>query len=144
MGVEENRKNARQFDESFNRRDWDSFRDCFADDAVIHAVPEELGIGQGPDAIVELSKMYVTAFPDTRSETLDSVFEGDLGAFRVRSTGTHEGEFMGIPASGRRIDVESAQVARYNHEGKIVEGWEYLDNLAFMQQIGAIPEEPAG
>jgi hypothetical protein len=46
------------------------------------------------------------------------------------------------PASRRRIDVEFTGFARYNDEGKLVEAWAYQDNLAFMQQIGAIPEEP--
>jgi predicted ester cyclase len=139
MGVEENRKNARRLDESFNQRDWDSFRDCFADNAIHHNVPEELGLGQGPDAVLTMARMQVAAFPDVRTERLESVFEGDTGAFRYRETGTHEGEFMGIAASGHRVDVETAAFARYNHEGKLVEARVYQDNLAFMQQIGAIP-----
>jgi steroid delta-isomerase-like uncharacterized protein len=144
MGVKENQKNMRQLDDSFNRRDWDSFRDCFADDAIHHNVPEELGLGQGPDAVLELAKMQVAAFPNYQTERLESIFEDDLGAFRYRETGTHEGEFMGIPASGRVIDVESAGFARYNDEGKLVEAWLYQDNLVFLQQVGAIPEDIAG
>ena len=143
MGVEKNRETMRLLDDSFNQRDWDSFRSCFADEAIHNSVPEELGLGQGPDAVLELARMQVAAFPDFQTERLESVFEGDLGAFRYRETGTHEGEFMGVPASGRRIDGESAGFARFNGEGKLVEAWLYQDNLAFVQQIGAIPEEPA-
>ena len=63
MGVEANQKDMRQLDDSLNRRDGDSFRDCFADDAIDHNVPEELGLGQGPDGVLELAKMQVGAIP---------------------------------------------------------------------------------
>jgi steroid delta-isomerase-like uncharacterized protein len=144
MGIEEIRKNEHQFYEAWNRRDWDSLRETVADDAVFHGMPEELGLGDGPEALVTFLQLFVEAFPDHHIEVLDMAIEDDVGAFRTRHTGTHEEEFMGIPASGRRIDFESAQFSHYDDEGKIVEGWAYSDNLEFMQQLGVIPEEPAG
>jgi predicted ester cyclase len=80
-------------------------------------------------------QLFVEAFPDHHIEVLDMAIEDDVGAFRTRHTGTHEEEFMGIPASGRRIDFESAQFSHYDDEGKIVEGWTYSDNLEFMHQL---------
>jgi steroid delta-isomerase-like uncharacterized protein len=144
MGTQGNRETARRFEETLNRRDWDGFRETLADDAVLHAVPEELGLGQGPDALVEAEKMYVEAFPDLRVETFDMLVEGDLMASRGRMTGTHEGAFMGIPASGGRLDIETAEFARFNDDGKIVDGWSHLDTLEFMRQIGAIPDDIGG
>jgi predicted ester cyclase len=56
--------------------------------------------------------------------------------------GTHSGEFMGIPASGKTVEVPLADFFRVNDEGRVAEHWGVIDNLVMMQQLGVIPEEP--
>lgn len=144
MSAERNRETAVRVYEAFNQRDFGTMRDCLAGDAVVHAVPAELGLGQDPDAFIEVARMYVEAFPDIRMDVLEAVADGDRVAARVRAAGTHEGEFVGIPASGRRIELETLEFARFNTSGECVERRAYEDNLVLMQQIGAVPDEPAG
>jgi predicted ester cyclase len=80
-------------------------------------------------------EMTRAAFPDFRNP-LDFVLAD--GAFAVsygRSTGTHRGEFMGIPATGRSFDVPTYGILRFAN-GQAVERWGMSDNLAMVQQLG--------
>lgn len=66
------------------------------------------------------------------------IAEGDMGAFIGTWSGTHEGTFMGIPATGEKVKVGMAFMAK-NSGGKVMEAWTYQDNLSLMRQLGAIP-----
>ena len=57
---------------------------------------------------------------------------------RWSSTGTHKGEFMGIPATGKKIKVDVVSISLFVGD-KVVESWDYVDMLGMMQQMGAIP-----
>jgi predicted ester cyclase len=65
---------------------------------------------------------------------------GDKAVVRVRITGTHEGEFMGVPPTGKRIDVQGIDIVRFGDDGKAVEHWGVTDAMTMMQQLGAVPE----
>jgi predicted ester cyclase len=65
--------------------------------------------------------------------------DGDLEAARVIVTGTHEGELMGIGATGRTVEFESVDIIRVE-DGKVAEHWGVTDTMSLMQQLGAIPE----
>ena len=79
-----------------------------------------------------------TAFPDAHLEPLVNVVDTDKIAFAYTLTGTHQGEFHGIPATGKRIEVRGLQIGRFEN-GQIVERWGSTDELGIMQQIGAAP-----
>jgi hypothetical protein len=64
-------------------------------------------------------------------------------AAHSRSTGTHQGEFFGVPASGKAVEWQDADIWRFSADGKVVEYWNYVDMLALMQQMGAVPEHIA-
>jgi predicted ester cyclase len=83
--------------------------------------------------------MFFDAFPDLQGTVEDVVGEGDKVASRLRWRGTHQGELMGIPPSGKQVDFTLQAIHRIA-EGKIVEGWVNYDTLGMMRQIGAIPE----
>jgi len=72
-------------------------------------------------------------------EPLDVLSSGDKVVARVRATGTHQGEFMGIPASGKSFDVQLIDIIRFDDDGLAHEHWGVFDALAMMQQLGAIP-----
>jgi steroid delta-isomerase-like uncharacterized protein len=84
--------------------------------------------------------MYREAFPDLRATVEEIVEEGDRIAVRATFTGTHDGEFMGIPASGRTISIQAMDVVRVV-DGRAAEHWGVTDVMGLMQQIGAIPQE---
>jgi steroid delta-isomerase-like uncharacterized protein len=142
MSADQNRKTMLRFYEAINRHDVETIGDCLAEDNVAHCIPEEFG--QTREAYLQFMQLAFEAFPAFRMDALDVVAEGDRVAVRYRNTGTHEGEFMGIPASGRAFKIEGSDFCRFDEEGKIVAHWAYADQLEFMQQLGAIPEDIAG
>jgi steroid delta-isomerase-like uncharacterized protein len=75
------------------------------------------------------------AFPDTVNEVGDVLAEGDLVAARWVTRGTHRGEFLGLPASGRRVEVTSSGVFRVE-AGKVAESWDHFDALGLLGQLG--------
>ena len=85
--------------------------------------------------------MFRAAFPDVTFEVEHMLGEGVFVAARARCHGTHQGEFMGVPASGRPIDVEVFDLVRFDG-GLAVAHWGAFDAMTLMQQIGAIEPPP--
>lgn len=79
------------------------------------------------------------AFPDGRFEAEAYVVEGDKIATRWRASGTHRGEFMGIPATGRTVNITGMAIHRIAG-GQIVESWNNWDTLGLLQQLGVLPQ----
>ena len=77
--------------------------------------------------------LYLTAFPDARFTVEDELAEGDRVVSRSTLRGTHQGEFMGIPPTGKPVTVTGMSIDR------IVEGWLNFDGLGMLQQLGVIP-----
>ena len=86
----------------------------------------------------QLVLMFHTAFPDWRETIDDVIAEGDKVVIRVSGSGTHEGEFQGIPPSHARVTATGVGIGRIEN-GRIAEAWAAYDALGMMQQIGAIP-----
>ncbi len=88
-------------------------------------------------------KVFRKAFPDLHFEVNDMIAEGDKVVSRVTYGGTHQGEFVGFPASGKKFSVMGIDIVRFNSDGKAIEHWSGDDaQLKMMQQLGAIPEDP--
>ena len=78
------------------------------------------------------------AMPDFQTRIEDIVAEGDKGALRITWSGTHKGELMGIPATGKHVEVTEMQFYRIQ-DGKIAERWVEADMLGMLQQMGLVP-----
>jgi steroid delta-isomerase-like uncharacterized protein len=91
-----------------------------------------------PERVERGSAAMAEAFPDLRTAEADSVKEGDKVAFRWLLSGTHEGEFMGVAATGRRVEVMGMDIVRVA-DGEIVEHWGEFDAMGLLRQIGVIP-----
>ena len=78
------------------------------------------------------------AFPDMQVTADDLIAEGDRLAVRSTLRGTHEGDFMGIPASGKRVEVSNYDFVRFEDD-RAAEHWGVIDSAALMEQIGAVP-----
>jgi steroid delta-isomerase-like uncharacterized protein len=134
-----NKDLARRFyEEVFNRGDLDAVDELCAQDIVDHEAPPEMP--KGIEGVKAFVTMFREAFPDIRATIEDMLEEGDRLAVRVKYAGTHEGDFMGVPPSGKRFEVDVIDIVRLE-DGKAVEHWGVTDNLGLMQQIGAIPAE---
>ena len=79
---------------------------------------------------------FLAAFPDIHIDVDDVIVEGDQSALRLRATGTHTGDAMGIPPSGNRINLSGIIWTRWK-DGKIIEAWNEFDALGMMQQMTA-------
>ncbi len=125
-----------------NAGDIDGFGELLAEDFVEH---EEMpGLEPSKEGVKQLFHMYRAAFPDLRMEALDVLVSGDKAVARVRATGTHQGEFLGMAATGRSVDVQLIDITRFGDDGLAREHWGVFDALAMMQQLGAIPQSPPG
>jgi steroid delta-isomerase-like uncharacterized protein len=111
-----------------------------ADDFVEHE--ETPGLAPTKDGVVEFFRMYRAAFPDLRMEPQDVLTDADKVVARVRATGTHQGEFMGMPASGKSVDVQLIDIIRFDGDGLASEHWGVMDLVTMMQQLGAAAEGP--
>jgi len=131
---------VRRFYQMISAGDIDGFAELLADDFVEHE--ETPGLEPTKDGVIQFFRMYRAAFPDLRMEAQDVLASGDKVVARVRATGTQEGEFMGIPASGRTVDVQMIDIIRFGDDGLAHEHWGVFDALAMMQQLGAIPGPP--
>jgi steroid delta-isomerase-like uncharacterized protein len=96
--------------------------------------------GTSPDrqGIHDFVKQVHAAFPDIETTADDILVEGDRLAVRSTMRGTHQGEFMGIPASGKKVEVSNYDFVRFEND-QVVEHWGTIDSAALMEQIGAVP-----
>jgi steroid delta-isomerase-like uncharacterized protein len=125
-----------------NAGDIDGFGELLAEDFVEH---EEMpGLERSKEGVKQLFHIYRAAFPDLRMAVQDVLVSGDKAVARVRATGTHQGEFLGMPATGKSVDVQFIDITRFGDDGLAREHWGVFDALALMQQLGAIPQTPPG
>jgi steroid delta-isomerase-like uncharacterized protein len=137
---EENKALARRWAEDLmNQRNVDVAEEIYASDFVGHdpTMPEEV---RGVEGRKEFYSMYLIAFPDAQITIEDQLAEGDTVATRWTGRGTHQGELMGVPPSGKRVEVAGVTISRIEG-GKIVEDWDSYDNLTTLQQLGLAPEQ---
>lgn len=127
----------RLVEEAFTAGRLEVVDELIARDYVGHdpSLPED---ARGPEGVRELIAGYRAAFPDIRVTVEDQIAEGDMVVTRWAATGTHQGELMGMPATGKQGTVTGITIDRIA-DGKIVESWDNWDTLGLMQQLGAIP-----
>ena len=88
--------------------------------------------------------LFRTAFPDFDVNLAHSLVDGDSVVDHITATGTQQGEFMGIPPTGKRIHTAVIVISRLDEQGRIKERWQRFGAMALLQQLGVIPgwEEP--
>jgi steroid delta-isomerase-like uncharacterized protein len=133
------KKLLRRFYDGVSSGDLSIIDELLADDLVEHE--RFPGIESNKAGVKQIFAIYRSAFPDLHIEAHEMLTEGDLACARITSTGTHQGEFMGMPATGKRIEVDSIDIVRFR-DGQAVEHWGITDVKTMMQQLGAIPEPP--
>ena len=123
-----------------NAGDIDGFGELMADDFVEH---EEMpGLAPTKEGVLAMFRMYLAAFPDMQMHAEEVLVSGDKTVARVRATGTHQGELMGMPPTGKSVDVKLIDIMQFNDAGMVREHWGLMDMFSMMQQLGAIPEGP--
>jgi predicted ester cyclase len=103
-------------------------------DVVDHARPP--GAPAGAEGVSAVIGMIRAGFPDHDATVIHMVAEGDLVATYKTFTGTHDGEFFGVPPTGRRATIAVMDFVRYE-DGRIAEHWNVVDVAGLMAQLGA-------
>jgi len=123
-----------------NAGDLEGFGRQFADDFVEHSdIP---GLPPTKAGVLQYFQIMSRAFPDFRMDVQDVIACGGKAVARVRVVGTHKGEFMGIPATGKSAAVDLIDITRFGDDGLAHEHWGVVDMLTMMQQLGVIPAAP--
>lgn len=132
---EENIAAQERMAEAVNTGNLDIFDEIMLPDAVDHdPAPDQ---GPGPEGFKQFFTTLRTAFPDLEVSPEHMVATDDDVALAYTARGTHDGDFLGVSPTGRRIEVRGLQIWRFEN-GKMAERWGSSDELGIFQQIGAI------
>lgn len=93
---------------------------------------------EGPEGMRQAAVLFRRALPDWHSEVEQLVAEGDIVVEVFTAGGTHKGELMGVPGTGRALTLSGINVFRVR-DGRIVERWGRLDDLGLLRQLGLVP-----
>jgi steroid delta-isomerase-like uncharacterized protein len=128
---------VRRFIEEYQSKGDESVaEEILADDFVDHSpfgpfAPDREGVKQ-------LFRALRAAFPDLRAEIKDQFSQGDKVATRKTFHGTNDGEFMGMPPTGKKVSFDVIDILQLR-DGQFVAHWNVVDALGLMQQLGAVP-----
>lgn len=93
---------------------------------------------RGPEDVRLVAQMFQETFPDWHESIEDLVVDGDRVAVRLLASGTHQGFFLDIPPTGRRVTIGGMVIYRLR-QGQIVEHWAMFDTYGLIRQLGAMP-----
>jgi steroid delta-isomerase-like uncharacterized protein len=134
---QKNKQVVRQFFELLDRHDTDRIGQL-----LVSSTNYSFHIGGMPSVDWNEHKGILTsfnnAFPDLHHEIVDMVAERNKVAIRLNVTGTHKGEFQGIPPTGKKLSLYEMGFITII-DGKITEGWISADTMGLLQQLGALP-----
>lgn len=142
MAEESIAKIRRVLEEAWSKGNLAVIDEVYADSYVLHD-PVAPGV-RGAEGVKGFVTTYRTSFPDLRSTIEDQVVEGDKVVWRWTARGTHKGEMMGMPPTGKPVTITGITISRFAG-GKVVEEWNHWDTLGMMQQLGLVsaPGQPS-
>jgi len=136
----QNRERFRSIiDDAFTNQDFTALDEIISPDIVEH----QSGMGVGPLGVRGAITYLHSVFPDFTLTIEDMVTNGDTVWGRCRARGTQLGPHMGMPPTGKSIDITVIDICRFK-EGKMIEHWGVPDRFAILEQLGLLPEPPAG
>ena len=135
MMASDNKAIARYLtEEIFNKGNMDQVDKVIAPDFTHHD-PNTREFTSGPEGYRKFYERYRKAFPDLHITIEQQISEGNLVVDRWIGTGTHQGELMGMPPTGKKVHITGITIHRISG-GKIVETWNNYDSLSMVQQLG--------
>lgn len=138
--MESNKAVIQKFNAEFkNKANFDVIFETHAKDCVFH-MPDPAASSR--EALKALGGAIVQAFPDVKATPEEVLAIGDKVVERTVVTATHQGEFNGVPATGRPVRWTEQHIYKLL-DGKVVEQWSEINMLAILAQIGALPPPPA-
>lgn len=136
-GTAHNKQLADAFiQELFTKGDLDAV-DRYLDPGFVNHDPPFPGAPDGPAGMRLAAAMFREALPDWHSEVEQLVAEDDIVVERFTASGTHRGELLGVPPTGRTLTLSGINIFRVNGD-RIVERWGRLDELGLLRQLGLV------
>ena len=136
--VDDNKKVIQKFFERVDTGDIGAIDDFVSPKYQDHNPAPFPGVTPDFDGGKVAFKYAMNAFSDFRHEIKDQIIQGDLVVTRVIGFGKHTGEFMGVPPTGKDIQMEGIVIHRVK-DGKMVEHWAQVDGLGMLVQLGVLP-----
>ena len=130
---------ARSFLEKFNSRDWDAFEAMLAPEYSYTG--SDGTANEGPAAGLVVPQMFAGAMSDAKADIQNIHVAGETAIVEFTGSGTHDGDFMGIAATGRKVSMHVVTILE-TKDGKITAEREIMDMAHMMQQLG-VTESPA-
>lgn len=135
--LERNKAVIRQFHQAIGSHNMDELRRVLHTQFVNHL--GSLGDQAGSQALIDGLKPFYEALPDLSISEDYVVAQHDRVATRIKTSGTHKGPYMGLPATGNKVSFTGIVIYRLDEDGKIIERWQDFDSIGMMQQLGVVP-----
>ncbi len=133
MSIEENKNIVRRYQEAYNNCDFDALAELVSADVLTpHIIA---GMPSGLEGARVVHQTTLIGMPDYHTTIEDLIAEGDKVVAHVTMTGTHTGNFWGIPPTGRRVNLTGIYIVRIK-DGKIVEHWGEENGIIVIKQLG--------
>jgi steroid delta-isomerase-like uncharacterized protein len=124
----------RWFEEVWNKGRAGAINEMIADHSMVYGLGADL---RGPEAFKPFHTAFRSAFPDIHVELDEIIAEGDRVAARWTATGTHQGDGLGFPATGRKVRFTGMSFLQTEGD-RFVAGWNNFDQLGMLQQLGIV------
>ena len=135
MSIESNKEIVRRYQDIYNSNALDRLTEVVSEDLLTPKIMP--GAAQGLEGGKQVHQKTLIGMPDWHTAINELIAEDDKVAARITMTGTHTGNFWGIPATGRRIEFTGIYIVRIAN-GKIVEHWGEEDGVSLLQQLGVL------
>lgn len=136
MSAEKYKSILQRVMQCFNQGDLEGYLEIYHTDSALHFLPP--GLPPGLAGARLFYSGFLAAFPDSQLSLDNFVIENDQAGMSFMLQATHQGEFMGIPATGKPITLQGITIMRFEGD-KVIERWSQADFMGMMQQLGVIP-----
>ena len=133
MSIEENKNIVRRYQEAYNNCDFDALAELVSADVLTPNIIA--GMPSGLEGAKVVHQTTLIGMPDYHTNIEDLIAKGDKVVARVTMTGTHTGNFWGIPATGKRVNLTGIYIVHIK-DGKIVEHWGEENGMIVIKQLG--------
>lgn len=134
----------RWFEEVWNKKNPNAVDELLAPGALLYGLGDSpMQPVKGPEEFKVFWKRFVEAFPDIQVAVESTISEGDKVAARCSVRGTHSGNGLGVPPTGKRINITGVAIAGFK-DGQVVEGWNNFDFFALYQQLDLLSMKGSG
>jgi steroid delta-isomerase-like uncharacterized protein len=127
----------RLYEEVWNKRKIELVSEIISPSHALQA-PNVAGSAVGPEAYKRQTTLFLTGYPDLHWTIEDMIAEDDKVVACWTISGTHRGDFMGVPATNKKVSVDGMTIHHISN-GKIMDSYSNWDALGMMQQLGAVP-----